>query len=197
MGVVEVKNSRTGQTVADVNAGVQPMTEVGVGVPSELQVDLESQARLAEIMSDSPRMVNLAGTEWEIHALRMGTQMRIAKIIADMELKDGATAGDVFKAFAVNIPAVMEVLTLALLNDRQKLFKDGNPLNGYSDLFYATKDTLEWEGNKAEYSVLLLEVFQMLDVSFFTDDVLGTLQIFRTSITEKKRERKKKTSGQK
>jgi hypothetical protein len=45
--------------------------------------------------------------------------------------------------------------------------------------------------------VLLLEVFQMLDVSFFTDDVLGTLQIFRTSITEKKRERKKKTSGQK
>jgi hypothetical protein len=64
-------------------------------------------------------------------------------------------------------------------------------------LFYATKDTLEWEGNKAEYSVLLLEVFQLLDVSFFPGDVLGTLQIFRTSITEKKRERKKKTSGQK
>ena len=34
-------------------------------------VSIESQARLAEILSDSPRLVSLNGTEWEVRALRM------------------------------------------------------------------------------------------------------------------------------
>ena len=179
MAVIEVKNTRTGATVSDANNENSP-----------LHVDLESQARLAEILADTPRLVKLAGTEWEVYALRAGTQWRIAKIVSDFNLKEGATMGDILKKFAESIPAVIDVLTLALLNDREKLFIDGNPRKGYSELYYATRDTIEWEGNKAEYSVLLLEIFQLLDVSFFTDDVLGTLQIFRTSITEKKRLRK-------
>ena len=40
-------------------------------LPSE--VALDAQERLAEILSDSPRLVSLNGTEWEVKALRMGT----------------------------------------------------------------------------------------------------------------------------
>lgn len=183
MAVVTVENTRNKTLNRDTGEDIQ-------NIDNPMFVDMESQARLAEIMSDSPRIVKLAGTEWEITALRTGTQLRIAKLICDMNLKEGATMGDIYKEFANSVPAILDVLTLALLNDKDKIFKDGNPRGGYSELYYATRDTLEWDGNKNEYSVILLEVFQMIDVSFFTEDVLGTLQIFRTSITEKKRLRK-------
>ena len=42
-------------------------------------VSIEAQERLAEILNDSPRVISLNGSEWEIRALRMGTQWLIAK----------------------------------------------------------------------------------------------------------------------
>ena len=44
-----------------------------------LEVSLDSQARLAEILNDSPRLVNLAGTEWEVRTLRQKVQWMIAE----------------------------------------------------------------------------------------------------------------------
>lgn len=154
----------------------------------ELQVSLESQERLAEILNDSPRLVSLNGTEWEIRALRMGTQWLIAKKCVEVAQSDTQTFGDIIKQFAVNIPAVLDVLTLALLNDKNKIFKDGNDKNGYSDLYYATRNTLEWECNIVEFGNILFEVLQMLSVDFFIQ-TLDILAIFRESVTAKKRTR--------
>ena len=42
----------------------------------------------------------------------------------------------------------------------------------------------------SQFGQLLFEVFQMIDVSFFTE-ALDMLQIFRATVTEKKRMRKK------
>ena len=156
------------------------------------QVTLDSQERLAEILTDSPRLVSLNGTEWEIRALRMGTQWLIAKKCIEINKSENSTFGDVIKQFAVNIPAVLDVLTLALLNDKDKLFKDGNERNGYSDLYYATRNTLEWECDVTQFGNLLFEVLSMLSVDFFFN-ALTVLDTFRASVTERKRKMTKTT----
>lgn len=159
------------------------------------QVPLESQARLAEILNDSPRLVALKDTEWEVRALRMGTQWLIAKKCVEIAKADSATFGDVIKQFAVNIPAVIDVVTLALLNDKDKLFVDGNERNGYSDLYYATRNTLEWECDVTQFGNILFEVLSMMSVDFFYN-ALTVLDTFRASVTERKR-MMTKTVGQK
>ena len=104
------------------------------------------------------------------------------KSIAKVE---NANFGDIVKQFAINMPAILEVLTLALLNDRHKIFKDGNERNGYSDLYYATFDTLKWECNVETFGNIFLEVLQMIDVSFFWESC-RILEIFRESTMARK-----------
>ena len=149
------------------------------------QVSLDSQERLAEILNDSPRIVSLNNTEWEIRALRMGTQWLIAKKCIEVSKVESANFGDIVKQFAINIPAVLDVLTLALLNDRNKIFKDGNERNGYSDLFNDTFNTLKWECKVEDFGNIFLEVLQMIDVSFFMESC-RILEIFRESTMARK-----------
>ena len=160
------------------------------GEKDALSVSLDAQQRLAEILNDSPRIVSLNGTEWEVRALRMGTQWLMAQKIIEIDKSDSGTFGDVMKHFAVNIPAVLDIITLCLLNDRHKIYKDGEPTRGFSELYRATRNTLEWDCDVSQFGQLLFEVFQMIDVSFFTE-ALDMLQIFRATVTEKKRMRKK------
>lgn len=160
------------------------------GEKDALSVSLDAQQRLAEILNDSPRIVSLNGTEWEVRALRMGTQWLMAQKIIEIDKSESGTFGDVMKHFAVNIPAVLDIITLCLLNDRHKIYKDGEPTRGFSELFRATRNTLEWDCDVSQFGQLLFEVFQMIDVSFFTE-ALDMLQIFRATVTEKKRMRKK------
>ncbi len=150
------------------------------------KASLEAQERLAEILNDSPRLVSLNGSQWEIKALRMGTQWLIAQEVIKINKAESATMGDILKQFAVNIPAVLDVLTLALLNDKRKIYEDGDADKGYSQLFKSVRDTLEWECDVSKFAELLLEVLQMLDVSFFIQ-ALDMLQIFRARVTEVKR----------
>lgn len=160
------------------------------GEKDALSVSLDAQQRLAEILNDSPRIVSLNGTEWEVRALRMGTQWLMAQKIIEIDKSESGTFGDVMKHFAVNIPAVLDIITLCLLNDRHKIYKDGEPTKGFSELYKATRNTLEWDCDVSQFGQLLFEVFQMIDVSFFTE-ALDMLQIFRATVTEKKRMRKK------
>ena len=160
------------------------------GEKDALSVSLDAQQRLAEILNDSPRLVSLNGTPWEVRALRMGTQWLMAQKIIEIDKSETGTFGDVMRHFAVNIPAVLDILTLCLLNDRHKIYQDGEPTKGFSDLYRATRNTLEWDCDVSQFGNLLFEVFQMIDVSFFTE-ALDMLQIFRATVTEKKRMRKK------
>ena len=149
---------------------------------------LESQKRLADILNDSPHLVSLNGTEWQVRALRFGTQWLVSKKCVEVAEADTKTFGDVIKQFSVNIPAILDVLTLCLLNDKNKIYKDGNERNGYSKLYYATRDTLEWECNVSQFGNILLECLQLLDVDFFYQS-LDMLQIFRESVLGMKRKR--------
>jgi hypothetical protein len=152
---------------------------------SNKQVTLDAQARLAEILNDSPRLVSLNGTEWEIRALRMGSQWLICQEAIKICKANEQTFGDIIRQFAVNIPSVIKVLVIALLNDKNKIFKDGIESNGLSDLFKATYDTLMWECNTSQFGNILLEVLQLVDVDFF-EASHRILEIFReTTMTRK------------
>lgn len=144
----------------------------------KVDVSLDAQERLAEILNDSPRLVSLNGTEWEIRALRMGTQWLICKKCIEVAKVENANFGDIVKQFSTNIPAVIEVLVLALLNDKKRIFKNGCESNGYSDEYRATYETLLWECNTNEFGMIFLETLQLIDVNFFMESQ-RMLEIFR------------------
>ena len=149
---------------------------------NKIIVSLEAQERLVEVLTDSPRIVSLNGTEWAIKALRMGTQYLIAQKVIQIKKAEDKTFGDIISQFAVNMPAVVEVITLALLNDKNKIFKDGIDGGEYSDLYNATYQTLMWECNVEEFGNLLLEVLQMIDTNFFMESC-RILEMFKMSTT--------------
>jgi hypothetical protein len=149
------------------------------------EASLEAQEQLVEILNDSPHLVSLADTTYEVRSLRFGTQYLIAQEVININKAESATYGDIVKQFAVNIPSVVKVITLCLLNDKNKIFKDGVERNGFSDEYHALYDTLMWEGNIQQYTNLLLECLQMLDVSAFFQ-ALDIVQIFRANVTMKK-----------
>jgi hypothetical protein len=151
--------------------------------PSE--VSLEAQERLAEILSDRPRLISLNGTEWEIRALRMGTQYLIAQEVIKINKVENANFGDVVKQFAINMPSVLKVLTLALLNDKDKIFKNGSESEGYSELYEATYDTLAWECEVSEFGNILLETLQLLDTSFFMESC-RIVEMFKVATTARR-----------
>lgn len=156
------------------------------------EVSVDDQIRLAEILNDTPRLASLGGTQWEVRALRMGTQYLIAGKILEITKAEDSSAGDLLRHFFLSLDAVCEVVAYCLLNDKNRLYKEGNEANGFSELFYATKDTLLWDCDPKEFMPLLVDVFEMLDISFFFDS-LNTLDMFRQMITAKKRMRKKMT----
>ena len=149
------------------------------------EVSLDAQERLAEILNDSPRLVSLNGTEWEIRALRMGTQYLIAQEVIKINKVENANFGDIVKQFAVNIPSVLKILTLALLNDKNKIFKDGNENEGFSELYEATYNTLAWECEVSEFGNILLETLQLLDTSFFMESC-RIVEMFKVATTARR-----------
>ena len=173
-----------------VNTQKQKDTEKDKG--EVRMASLEAQEKLVEILNDSPHLVSLNGTEYEIRALRMGTQYLIAQEVIAINKVENANFGDIVRQFSKNIPSVVKIITLCILNDKKRIYKDGKEYLGFSDEYQGLYDTLMWEGNINEYGNLLFECLQMLDVSVFFQ-VQDTLSVFCTRVTmmrEKTKERK-------
>ncbi len=149
------------------------------------EASLESQERLAEILNDSPRLVSLNDTEWEVRALRMGTQYLIAQEVIKINKVENASYGDIVKQFAVNIPSLLKILTLALLNDKKKIFRNGEETEGFSDLYESTYNTLAWDCNVSEFGNIFLETLQLLDVSFFMESC-RIVEMFKVATTARR-----------
>ena len=154
-------------------------------IQKDNNVSIEAQERLVEILNDSPRLVALNGTEYEVRALKMGTQYLIAQEVIKINKVENANFGDIVKQFSINIPSVVKVIVLCLLNDKKRIYQDGVELKGFSEEYNALYETIMWEGNINEYGQLLLECLQLLDISVFMM-VRDTLSIFRTSVTMKR-----------
>lgn len=152
------------------------------------QVSIEAQERLAEILNDSPHLVSLNGTEWEVRALRFGTQWLVAKKALEVAKVEQANYGDIIKALSVNIPTVLEILALCLLNDRKRIFKDGDEHKGFSEEYHATIDTLKWDCDVSKFGDILHECLQLLNVDFYFTST-DILEIFRSQVLGIKRAR--------
>lgn len=136
----------------------------------------ESMERLAQIMTDSPSLVKLANTEWAITALKPAVQWEIAKIACEVHKVEKATYGDVLKGFSTNLPAVVRVMTLALLNDKERIE------NEYDKVY----DTLMWESNPSQWANLLLEILNLQDIGFFLQ-ITQVVEMFRQTTLQRKK----------
>lgn len=121
----------------------------------------EAMERLARLMNDSPTIVKLGGTEWEIRSLRVGTQWLIAEEACKIVKNEKMSMGDVIKEFAKNMPSVARVITLALLNDKEKIHNKET----YSEVY----DMLLWSEDikLRDWAMLLFEILKMVDMDFF------------------------------
>lgn len=148
------------------------------------QPSYKAQERLIEIMNDSPRVKSFAGTEWEIRALKPGTQWLIAQEAAKVCGKDSNDFSEVIIDFSKSAPSVCNVITLCLLNDRHRIFENGKS-GKYSEEFEDTFQTLMWETDHSKWMDIFVEVMNMLDVEVFFS-IINSIQILRQTLLERK-----------
>lgn len=136
-----------------------------------------SMERLARIMNDSPTILKLRGTEWELKALRPGTQWLIAEEACKIVNQENLTMGDVIKLFAVNMPSVTRVITLALLNNKKDI---------YGERYQKVYDTLMWgDYDVKDWAVILSEILNLIDVDFFLAST-NVVKILRQNTLDRK-----------
>lgn len=139
----------------------------------------KAMERLAQIMNDSPTIVKLQGTQWEIHALKPGTQWLIAEEACKLIKKEKLSMGDVIKEFALSLPSVARVITLALLNDKERI-KSDEYQRIYDQLLWGDCDIKDW-------ATLLIEILNLLDVDFFFAST-NVIQTVRNQTLTRKRQ---------
>lgn len=145
---------------------------------------LEAQERLIEIMNDSPRIKDFAGTKWEVRALKPGTQWLIAQEAVAIQKSETEHFADIIKQFALNKPAVAKVITLGLLNDRKRIYANG--LGGaFSEEYERTLATVLWDTDESGWLGLLVEFMNMLDIEVFFS-ITSSIQILRQRLLGRK-----------
>lgn len=136
----------------------------------------EAMKKLAKVMTNAPSLVKLANAGWEVRALRPAVQWEIAKIACDIHEVENASYGDVLEGFAKSLPDVVRVITLALLNDKERIEKE----------YDAVYDMLMWESNPSEWANVLLEILNLQDIGFFLQ-ITQVTEIFRQATLQKRR----------
>lgn len=154
-------------------------------VTSRTPVSDKSMERLARIMNDSPSLVKLHGTEWMITGLKPGVQWLIAEQACKIVKGEKLSMGDVIKEFAVNLPAVVHVLTLALLNDKERIFSDYDKRE-LSDEYRQVYDLLMWgEYDMKDWALLLGEILNLISTDFFFESTNVIQTVREMTLTRK------------
>ena len=135
----------------------------------------DAMERLVKVMTNEPTLVKLANVGWEVTALKPAVQWEISKVACEITKNEDASFGDILKSFSTNLPAVMRVVTLALLNDKERI------ANEYDDVY----ETLMWESKPEEWGTLLFEILQLQDVGFFFQ-ITQAIEIFRQTTLQRK-----------
>lgn len=147
-------------------------------------VSLDAMSRLAKIMNDTPSIVKMGNTEFPITALKPGTQWLIAEESCNIAKAEAANFADVIKQFSVNIPSVVRVITLAILNDKDRIFKDYKNRE-YSDEYQSVYETIMWETKPENWLGLLIEIMNMLSMEYFFQSTNAIAMIRETALGRK------------
>ena len=130
------------------------------------KVSLDAMSRLASIMNDTPNIAKMGKTEFAITALKPGTQWLIAEESCKIMKAEQGNFKDVIKQFSINIPSVVRVITLAILNDKDRIFSDyKNKI--YSEEYQSVYETIMWETSQEYWIGLLVEIMNMLSMDYF------------------------------
>lgn len=148
------------------------------------QVSFESMERLAKVMNDSPTIIKMKDYEFAITALKPGTQWLIAEEACKIMKAEKGNMEDVIKQFAINIPSVVHVITLAILNDKDSIFKNIKTRE-YSSEYETVYDTIMWETSPDNWLSLLVEIMNMLSMDYFFQSTNAVAMIREAALGRK------------
>lgn len=141
--------------------------------------ELEAQELLVQVLNDTPIPIEIGGEMYYIAALKLGVQNLIAEESCKIQKAQEGNMLDLFRQFSLSMPAVIRCLCYAVLNDKDKIFKDYSRRE-YSDEFQALYERLEWESDKKKWMEILVQVMNRIDLSFFYQ-AASTLTMIRES----------------
>ena len=144
----------------------------------------DAMERLAKVMNDTPTIVKMSNTEFAITALKPGTQWLIAEESCKIMKAEQGNFKDVIKQFAVNIPSVVHVITLAILNDKNRIFEDYKSRT-YSEEYQSVYDTIMWETSPDNWLSLLVEIMNMLSMDYFFQSTNAVAMIREAALGRK------------
>jgi len=148
------------------------------------EAPIMAQERLSNIINNTPVTITIAGVEHPVNALKMGVQWLIAEEAVKIVKVENANMGDVLKHFAVNIPSVVHVLTMSVINDKDGIFLDFKK-RIYSDEYNALYDTIMWESDSSTWMTSIVEIMNLIDVEVFFY-ITDAIQIVRGTVLTKK-----------
>lgn len=141
--------------------------------------EFEVQELLAQVLNNTPIEIVIAGKKYCITSLKIGTQNLIAEESCKIQKAQEGNMLDMFKQFTQSIPAVIKCLCYAVLNDKDKIFKNYSTRE-YSEEFQTLYEQLEWESDRSQWMEILVNVMQKIDLSAFTV-AASTLTMIRDS----------------
>lgn len=147
-------------------------------------VSVDAMERLAKVMNDTPTIVKMSNTEFAITALKPGTQWLIAEESCKIMKAEQGNFKDVIKQFAINIPSVVHVITLAILNDKNRIFEDYKSRK-YSEEYQSVYDTIMWETSPDNWLSLLVEIMNMLSMDYFFQSTNAVAMIREAALGRK------------
>ena len=147
-------------------------------------ISVDAMQRLAEIMNDTPTVMKMGKTEFAITALKPGTQWLIAEESCKIMKAEQGNFKDVIKQFSVNIPSVVHVITLAILNDKNRIFDDYKSRK-YSEEYQSVYETIMWETNPDNWLSLLVEIMNMLSMDYFFQSTNAVAMIREAALGRK------------
>lgn len=148
------------------------------------KVSVDAMERLAKVMNDTPTIVKMSNTEFAITALKPGTQWLIAEESCKIMKAEQGNFKDVIKQFSVNIPSVVHVITLAILNDKNRIFEDYKSRK-YSEEYQSVYDTIMWETSPDNWLSLLVEIMNMLSMDYFFQSTNAVAMIREAALGRK------------
>lgn len=128
--------------------------------------ELDAQTLLAEVLNDTPTKIVIAGKAYHITALKLGVQNLIAEESCKIQQAQEGNLYDLYQQFAKSVPAVIRCLCYAVLNDKDRIFKDYRTRE-YSDEFQTLYEQLEWESDKTKFIEVLVDVMNKINIDFF------------------------------
>ena len=147
-------------------------------------ISADAMERLAKVMNDTPTIVKMSNTEFAITALKPGTQWLIAEESCKIMKAEQGNFKDVIAQFAVNIPSVVHVITLAILNDKNRIFEDYKSRQ-YSEEYQSVYETIMWETSPDNWLSLLVEIMNMLSMDYFFQSTNAVAMIREAALGRK------------